>query len=67
MQITKLRPTRLQVTLSPFELAALIAAGRWVVEGAEGEMPDDAIMHLKQVLDAYDKASREAEQVVRSE
>jgi hypothetical protein len=62
MQIERIRPTRLEVTLSPYELAALIAAGRWVVEGAKGEMPVDAIKHLKQVLDAYDKASQEADQ-----
>lgn len=60
MHIEHIRPTRLQVTLHPYELAALVAAARWVVAGAEGELPAEAVEQLKQVLASYDKASREA-------
>jgi fructose-1,6-bisphosphatase/sedoheptulose 1,7-bisphosphatase-like protein len=39
-----------------YELAALLAAARWVAEGAEGEMPREAIDQLRQVVESYDIA-----------
>ncbi len=62
MQIERIRPTALQVTLHPFELATLVAAARWIVEGAEGELPEEAIQQLRRVVAAYDNASRQLEQ-----
>ncbi len=40
------------------ELSALVAAARWVVDGAEGELTPEAHDQLRTVLDAYD-AERE--------
>lgn len=54
MKIERLRPAVLQVTLHSMELAALIAAARWAVDGAEGELPSDAVHQLRQVLANYD-------------
>jgi hypothetical protein len=45
-----------QVTLHPYELATLVAAARWVVEGSEGELPSDAMGQLRKVLESYDRA-----------
>ena len=47
-----------EVTLHAYELAALLAAARWVVEGAEGELPRGAVDQLRQVIDSYDRATR---------
>lgn len=58
MQIERSRPTVFQVTLHMSELAALIAAARWVAEGAQGELPDDAVNQIRQVLAKYDAAGR---------
>lgn len=57
MQIEQIRPTQWRITLHPYELAALIAAARWVVEGTEGAMTAEAVEQLEQVLDNYDRAS----------
>ena len=44
----------MRVTLHSLELAALIAAARWAVDGAEGDLPSDAVDELRQVLASYD-------------
>jgi hypothetical protein len=46
------------VTLSPYEMGTLIAAARWVLEGGEGELTDEARSRLQQVLESYDEATR---------
>lgn len=56
MTVERLRPTVLRVTLHAFELGALIAAARWVAEGAEGELPADAREQLRDVVEGYDAA-----------
>lgn len=58
MQIERLRPTALQLTIHPFELAALISVARWILEGMPGELTDEARDQLRQVLANYDNASR---------
>lgn len=58
MRIERTKPTVFQVTLHAYELAALIAATRWVVGGAEGELPAEAVEQLRKVLDSYDVESR---------
>lgn len=55
MTIERVSPMVLRVTLHAFELSALVAAGRWIVKGAEGEVPDDAVAQLRQVLESYDR------------
>lgn len=59
MKIERVRPAVLQVTLSAYELSAVIAAARWVAEGAEGELAPEAVEQLQQVLASYDAASRQ--------
>jgi hypothetical protein len=59
MKIERIRPAVLQVTLSAYELAALMAAARWVVEGAEGELEPVAREQLEQVLASYEVAARQ--------
>jgi len=61
MKVERLRPAVLQVTFHAFELAALIAAARWIVEGAEGELPPESKDQLQQVLDSYDQEVRRLE------
>jgi hypothetical protein len=58
MKVKRIRPTQLQVMIHPYELAALVAAARWVVTGTPGEMPAEAVDQLKQVLQNYDAANR---------
>jgi len=58
MTVERLRPTVLRVTLHAYELSALIAAARWVAEGAEGDLPKEAVDQLRQVLDSYDAETR---------
>ncbi len=61
MKIERIRPTVLQVTLSAYELSALIAAARWVAEGAQGELAPEALEQLRQVLASYEAAARSQE------
>lgn len=58
MTVERPRPAVLQVTLHAYEAAALVAAARWVAEGARGEMPAEAVSQLREVLDSYDEAVR---------
>lgn len=58
MRIEHPKPTVLRVTFHAFELSALVAAARWVVEGAEGELPEEAREQIKQVLENYDREMR---------
>ena len=51
------------LTLSGFELAALISSARWAAEGATGELNDEAVNYLKQVLTNYDKAASKLKDV----
>ena len=60
MQIERIRPTTLQVTLHAYELAALVAAARLVVQGVEGELTEEARLQLKTVLADYDEALRQS-------
>jgi len=43
-----------RLTMSSYELSALISATRWVTEGTKGELTPDAINYLKEVLKNYD-------------
>lgn len=54
MNIERLKPTVLRITLHTYEMAALISAARWVTEGAKGKMPDEAIEQIENVLERYD-------------
>ena len=58
MQLERMRPTVIRMTLHAYEATALITAARWVAEGAQGELPDDALEQLREVLANYDDALR---------
>jgi hypothetical protein len=62
VQIERPRPTQLRLTLHIAEAAALIASARWVAQGAEGELPDEAIADLRKVLAKYDAAAQQPAQ-----
>jgi hypothetical protein len=60
MHIESTRPLVLRVTLHAMETGALVAAARWVAEGARRELEPGATEHLRQVVDWYDRAIRAA-------
>lgn len=60
MEVERLRPTVLRVTLHAYEMATLIATARWVAEGAEGELPESIGDDLGAVLARYDRALERA-------
>lgn len=57
MHLERPRPAVLRVTLSTFEMATLIAAARWALEGGEGELEPAARAQLEQVIASWDDAS----------
>lgn len=61
MKLERLRPTAWRVTLHPLELATLVSAARWLVDGAEGELPSEAADDLRRVLASYDATSSRPE------
>jgi hypothetical protein len=56
MQLERVRPLVIRMTLHTYEATALITAARWVADGARDELPDEAIEHLREVLASYDDA-----------
>ncbi|MFU8860808.1 MAG: hypothetical protein ACNA8K_10310 [Cyclonatronaceae bacterium] len=58
MKIKRLKPAVLRVTLQSYELAALASAVRWIINGAQGEYPDESVKQLKKILDNYETESR---------
>lgn len=58
MIVERIRPTMLRLTIHTFELSAVIAAARWAVEGAAGELSQEARAQLQQVLEKYDAEIR---------
>jgi len=56
VQIQRAGTGTVQVTLHAYELVTLVAAARWVVEGARGELTADAVEQVKSVLERYDRA-----------
>lgn len=67
MNLERPRPTTFKVTLHAYELAALISAARWAVDGAEGELPVEAKEQLSQILADYDSESQRINQKTQSE
>jgi hypothetical protein len=54
VELERVRPTVLRVTLHAYELAGLMAAVRYVVDSAPSEVPDAAREQLRGVLTDYD-------------
>lgn len=62
MHIEKGRSRIFHITISGYELAALISSARWAAEGAKGDLNEEAVIHLKQVLANYDSATNKLNQ-----
>jgi hypothetical protein len=59
MVIKRIRPTTFQVKIHAYELAALAAAARTIIDGCEDTsktINEDARIQLKSVLADYDQA-----------
>ncbi|MCC5908096.1 MAG: hypothetical protein JJU13_17910 [Balneolaceae bacterium] len=54
MIIEQLKPTVLRITLHTYEIAALVSAARWVTDGAKGDLPEEAVEQIRNVIDNYD-------------
>lgn len=54
MKVEHLRSSTYRITLQRYELAAVISALRWAVDGAEGELPQGAQKQLSQIVTDYD-------------
>lgn len=59
MKLERLNTSSFRITMHAYELAALVSAARWVVNGAEGEIPDEAKQQLSQILAAYDAETKQ--------
>jgi hypothetical protein len=55
VELERVRPAVLRVTLHAYELAGLMAAVRYVVDSAPSEVPDAAREQLRGLLADYDQ------------
>jgi AhpD family alkylhydroperoxidase len=55
VELTRVRPTVLRATLHAYELAALMAAVRYIVESGPTEIPDEAREQLRGLLADYEE------------
>ncbi|QES47155.1 hypothetical protein DEJ50_04160 [Streptomyces venezuelae] len=58
MELERIRPTVLRGTFHAYELAALTAAARYVVESAPADVPAESLDQLEQLLTEYDRQVR---------
>jgi hypothetical protein len=58
MQLERVRPMVLRGTFHAYELAALTAAARYLVEAAPADIPAESLAQLTQVLADYDEQVR---------
>ncbi|MFE9258727.1 hypothetical protein [Streptomyces sp. NPDC006879] len=58
MELERVRPMVLRGTFHAYELAALTAAARFVVESAPAEVPKESLDQLAQLLSEYDQQVR---------
>ena len=54
MQLERIRPNVLRLTLHTMELSSLVAAARLALDDPDGELPVEAREQLRQVLATYD-------------
>ncbi len=55
MRLERVRPQSVQVSLHPLELAGLLTAARWVVNGLRDTPPPEALAQLRLILADYDR------------
>ncbi|WP_326690648.1 MULTISPECIES: hypothetical protein [unclassified Streptomyces] len=58
MELERVRSTVLRGTFQVYELAALMAAVRYVTKSAPPEVPAESLQQLRQLLDDYDQQVR---------
>lgn len=58
MELERVRSTVLRATFHVYELAALVAAARYVTKSPPPEIPAESLEQLRQVLDDYDQQVR---------
>ena len=58
MKLERVRPTVLRATFQAHELAALIAAVRYVADQPPADVPAESVMQLRQLLAHYDQQVR---------
>jgi hypothetical protein len=59
VKLERLRPMLLRGTFHVYELSALVAAARYVVETAPADVPAESLGQLRQLLDDYDRQVRD--------
>ncbi|WP_152627175.1 hypothetical protein [Streptacidiphilus melanogenes] len=59
MELERVRPLVLRGTFHAYELAALVAAARYVVDSAPAEVPQEGLDQLSRLLADYDQQVRE--------
>jgi hypothetical protein len=59
VKLERLRPTVLRATFHAQELAALIAAVRYVADQAPADVPAESVRQLRQLLGDYDQQVRQ--------
>ena len=62
MKLERVRPTVLRATFHAHELAALIAAVRYVADQAPADVPAESVAQLRQLLADYDRQVRQLAQ-----
>jgi hypothetical protein len=58
VKLERVRPTVLRATFHAHELAALIAAVRYVADQAPADVPAESVRQLRQLLGDYDQQVR---------
>jgi hypothetical protein len=58
MELERLRTTVLRGTFHAYELAAMVAAVRYVLTTAPPEIPAESLDQLRRLLDDYDEQLR---------
>jgi hypothetical protein len=58
MELERLRATVIRGTFHAYELSALVAAARYVVESAPAEIPAESLDQLSGLLANYDEQVR---------
>ncbi|MET7575656.1 hypothetical protein ABZT04_45555 [Streptomyces sp. NPDC005492] len=58
MELERLSPTLLRGTFHAYELSALVAAARYLVETAPKDVPAESLEQLSQLLAGYDQQLR---------
>ncbi|MFI6446637.1 hypothetical protein [Kitasatospora sp. NPDC050543] len=59
MELERLRPTVLRGTFHVYELAALVAAARFVAQSEPDGVPAESVELLRQLLEDYDRQVRD--------